>query len=166
MGYGGQFFFRNGFRSIKRPTLLRLLSYPENRVDLQLAGHFEAEERFVARAPYDHTSTSLAEDHHARIGRTSSMPNGFVGRIPMSEVMETFGPLSKRAQGPLLAGHRAGVSACRAEATLSGTFEAGASENPSSASVRATSRSKSGRRSKRNHRLALASGRRANALAS
>jgi len=90
MGYGGQF-SSHGFRSTAT-TLLGLLSYPENRVDLQLA--HSKRKKDSSRAPYDHTkyiaSRAIIMQDWADI--LDALARG----DSMSEVMETFGPLSKR----------------------------------------------------------------------
>lgn len=95
MGYGGQF-SSHGFRSTAT-TLLGLLSYPENRVDLQLA--HSKRKKDSSRAPYDHTkyiaSRKIIMQDWADI--LDAMARG----DSMSEVMETFGPLSKRRRALL-----------------------------------------------------------------
>lgn len=95
MGYGGQF-SSHGFRSTAT-TLLGLLSYPENRVDLQLA--HSKRKKDSSRAPYDHTkyiaSRKIIMQDWADI--LDAMARG----DSMNEVMATFGPLSKRRRALL-----------------------------------------------------------------
>ena len=95
MGYGGQF-SSHGFRSTAT-TLLGLLSYPENRVDLQLA--HSKRKKDSSRAPYDHTkfiaSRAIIMQDWADI--LDALARG----DSMSEVMETFGPLSRRRRALL-----------------------------------------------------------------
>ncbi|MDT3672789.1 MAG: integrase arm-type DNA-binding domain-containing protein [Aromatoleum sp.] len=95
MGYGGQF-SSHGFRSTAT-TLLGLLSYPENRVDLQLA--HSKRKKDSSRAPYDHTKyiasrTLIMQDWADTL-------DALAGGDPMSKIMKTFGPLSQRRRALL-----------------------------------------------------------------
>lgn len=90
MGYGGQF-SSHGFRSTAT-TLLGLLSYPENRVDLQLA--HSKRKKDSSRAPYDHTKyiasrTIIMQDW-------ADILDALARGDSLSEIMEAFGPLSRR----------------------------------------------------------------------
>tara|TARA_R110001583_G_scaffold195118_1_gene369404 strand:- start:144818 stop:146089 length:1272 start_codon:yes stop_codon:yes gene_type:complete len=90
MGYAGRF-SSHGFRSTAT-TLLGLLSYPENRVDLQLA--HSKRKKDSSRAPYDHTKfiasrTIIMQDW-------ADILDALARGDEMKKVMETFGPLSKR----------------------------------------------------------------------
>lgn len=95
MGYGGQF-SSHGFRSTAT-TLLGLLSYPENRVDLQLA--HSKRKKDSSRAPYDHTkyiaSRTIIMQDWADILDALARGEAF------SKIMEGFGPLSKRRRALL-----------------------------------------------------------------
>ncbi|MBV59803.1 MAG: integrase [Nevskiales bacterium] len=95
MGYRGQF-SSHGFRSTAT-TLLGLLSYPENRVDLQLA--HSKRKKDSSRAPYDHTkyisSRAIIMQDWADI--LDALARG----DSMSHIMEAFGPLSKRRRALL-----------------------------------------------------------------
>lgn len=95
MGYLGRF-SSHGFRATAT-TLLGLLSYPENRVDLQLA--HSRRKKDSSRAPYDHTkyiaSRKIIMQDWADI--LDAMARG----DSMNEVMATFGPLSKRRRALL-----------------------------------------------------------------
>lgn len=95
MGYGGQF-SSHGFRSTAT-TLLGLLSYPENRVDLQLAHSKRAKDS--SRAPYDHTKyvssrTLIMQDW-------ADILDALAAGDQMAAIMENFGPLSKRRRALL-----------------------------------------------------------------
>lgn len=95
MGYGGRF-SSHGFRATAT-TLLGLLSYPENRVDLQLA--HSKRKKDSSRAPYDHTkylaSRKLVMQDWADI--LDALARGQT----MNKMMEYFGPLSKRRRALL-----------------------------------------------------------------
>ncbi|MCK6399880.1 MULTISPECIES: tyrosine-type recombinase/integrase [Pseudomonadota] len=95
MGYGGQF-SSHGFRATAT-TLLGLLSYPENRVDLQLA--HSKRKKDSSRAPYDHTKyiasrTIIMQDW-------ADILDALARSDSMSKIMEAFGPLSKRRRALL-----------------------------------------------------------------
>ncbi|WP_193073118.1 tyrosine-type recombinase/integrase [Pseudomonas sp. FME51] len=95
MGYGGRF-SSHGFRSTAT-TLLGLLSYPENRVDLQLA--HSKRKKDSSRAPYDHTKyvasrTILMQDW-------ADILDALARGAALSKIMEDFGPLSKRRRALL-----------------------------------------------------------------
>lgn len=95
MGYGGQF-SSHGFRSTAT-TLLGLLSYPENRVDLQLA--HSKRKKDSSRAPYDHTKflasrTAIMQDW-------ADILDALAAGGQMTEIAEAFGPLSKRRRALL-----------------------------------------------------------------
>jgi len=91
MGYGGQF-SSHGFRSTAT-TLLGLLSYPENRVDLQLA--HSKRKKDSSRAPYDHTkyiaSRIILMQDWADILDALARGDTFGKKI-----MEDFGTMSER----------------------------------------------------------------------
>lgn len=86
--YKGRF-FALGFRSTAT-TLLGLLSYPENRIDLQLA-HIKKD---PSRAPYDHTkylsSRRMIMQGWADILDTLSQGDS------LDALTRRFGPLSTR----------------------------------------------------------------------
>jgi len=88
LGYGGRF-SAHGFRSTAT-TLLGLLGYPENRVDLQLA-HARKDS---SRAPYDHTkyisSRTIIMQHWADI--LGALGEGSTA----AQLTTAFGPMSKR----------------------------------------------------------------------
>lgn len=88
LGYGGRF-SAHGFRSTAT-TILGLLGYPENRVDLQLA-HAKKDS---SRAPYDHTkyigSRKLLMQDWADI--LDALAKGQT----VTQVTNAFGPMSKR----------------------------------------------------------------------
>jgi len=90
MGYGGQF-SSHGFRSTAT-TLLGLLSYPENRVDLQLA--HSKRQKDSSRAPYDHTKYLASRTHVMQ--DWADILDALAGGAQMAQLMEDFGPLSKR----------------------------------------------------------------------
>lgn len=90
MGYGGRF-SSHGFRSTAT-TLLGLLSYPENRVDLQLA--HSKRKKDSSRAPYDHTK--YISSRKIIMQDWADILDALARGDSMNEVMETFGPLSKR----------------------------------------------------------------------
>jgi len=88
LGYGGRF-SAHGFRSTAT-TILGLLGYPENRVDLQLA-HAKKDS---SRAPYDHTKyigsrTLLMQDWADILDALAQ------GQTAM-QVTNAFGPMSER----------------------------------------------------------------------
>jgi integrase len=95
MGYGGRF-SSHGFRSTAT-TLLGLLSYPENRVDLQLA--HSKRKKDSSRAPYDHTK--YIASRKIIMQDWADILDALARGDSMSEVMETFGPLSKRRRALL-----------------------------------------------------------------
>ncbi|CAN5352878.1 tyrosine-type recombinase/integrase [soil metagenome] len=88
MGYGGRF-SSHGFRSTAT-TLLGLLGYPENRVDLQLA-HSKKD---PSRAPYDHAKyvssrTILMQDW-------ADILDALERGDTVAQITNAFGPMSKR----------------------------------------------------------------------
>ncbi|HEY9224890.1 MAG TPA: integrase arm-type DNA-binding domain-containing protein [Variovorax sp.] len=88
MGYGGRF-SSHGFRSTAT-TLLGLLGYPENRVDLQLA-HSKKDS---SRAPYDHAKyvssrTILMQDW-------ADILDALERGDTVAQITNAFGPMSKR----------------------------------------------------------------------
>lgn len=90
MGYLGRF-SSHGFRSTAT-TALGLLSYPENRVDLQLAHSKRSKDS--SRAPYDHTKyiasrTIIMKDW-------ADILDALARGDSVKKVMAAFGPLSKR----------------------------------------------------------------------
>lgn len=95
MGYGGRF-SSHGFRSTAT-TLLGLLSYPENRVDLQLA--HSKRKKDSSRAPYDHTK--YIASRKIIMQDWADILDALARGDSMNEVMETFGPLSKRRRALL-----------------------------------------------------------------
>ncbi|MFC4160696.1 tyrosine-type recombinase/integrase [Chitinimonas lacunae] len=90
LGYGGQF-STHGFRSTAT-TILSLLGYPDNRVDLQLAHQKKSKD--TSRAPYDHTkfisSRRIIMQDWADILDASER-----GATP-EKITQDFGPLSAR----------------------------------------------------------------------
>ncbi|VFR31896.1 Integrase [plant metagenome] len=90
MGYGGQF-SSHGFRSTAT-TLLGLLSYPENRVDLQLA--HSKRKKDSSRAPYDHTK--FIASRKVLMQDWADILDALADGTSMSKIMKTFGPLSSR----------------------------------------------------------------------
>lgn len=95
MGYGGQF-SSHGFRSTAT-TLLGLLSYPENRVDLQLA--HSKRKKDSSRAPYDHTK--YIASRAIIMQDWADILDALAGGEAFSKIMEDFGPLSKRRRALL-----------------------------------------------------------------
>lgn len=88
LGYGGRF-SAHGFRSTAT-TVLGLLGYPENRVDLQLA-HAKKDS---SRAPYDHTKhissrTLLMQDW-------ADILDALAQGQTVTQVTNAFGPMSER----------------------------------------------------------------------
>lgn len=88
LGYKGRF-SAHGFRSTAT-TLLSLLSYPENRVDLQLA-HIKNDS---SRAPYDHTK--YISSRRVIMQDWADILEGFADGASLEQITEQFGPLSKR----------------------------------------------------------------------
>ena len=88
LGYGGRFSM-HGFRSTAT-TLLGLLSYPENRVDLQLA-HLR---RDASRAPYDHTR--YVSSRRLLMQDWADILDAFTEGRSLGDVTREFGPLSRR----------------------------------------------------------------------
>lgn len=90
MGYLGRF-SGHGFRSTAT-TLLGLLSYPENRVDLQLA--HSKRKKDSSRAPYDHTK--FLSSRKIIMQDWADILDALAHGDEMKKVMERFGPLSRR----------------------------------------------------------------------
>lgn len=90
MGYAGRF-SSHGFRSTAT-TLLGLLSYPENRVDLQLA--HSKRKKDSSRAPYDHAR--FIASRKILMQDWADILDALARGDEMQKVMDTFGPLSKR----------------------------------------------------------------------
>src|SRR5690606_21950670 len=90
MGYLGRF-SSHGFRSTAT-TLLGLLSYPENRVDLQLA--HSKRKKDSSRAPYDHTK--YISSRKIIMQDWADILDALTRGDSMDKVMEAFGPLSER----------------------------------------------------------------------
>lgn len=88
LGYKG-LFSMHGFRSTAT-TLLGLLSYPENRVDLQLAHR----QRDSSRAPYDHTR--YVSSRRMLMQDWADILDAFSEGQSLADVTRQFGPLSKR----------------------------------------------------------------------
>lgn len=90
MGYLGRF-SSHGFRATAT-TLLGLLSYPENRVDLQLA--HSRRKKDSSRAPYDHTK--YIASRKIIMQDWADILDALARGDSMDKVMEDFGPLSER----------------------------------------------------------------------
>ncbi len=90
MGYLGRF-SSHGFRATAT-TLLGLLSYPENRVDLQLA--HSRRKKDSSRAPYDHTK--YIASRKIIMQDWADILDALADGASMEQVMEDFGPLSDR----------------------------------------------------------------------
>ena len=90
MGYAGRF-SSHGFRSTAT-TLLGLLSYPENRVDLQLA--HSKRKKDSSRAPYDHTK--FIASRKMLMQDWADILDALARGDEMKDVMQTYGPLSRR----------------------------------------------------------------------
>ena len=90
MGYLGRF-SSHGFRATAT-TLLGLLSYPENRVDLQLA--HSRRKKDSSRAPYDHTK--YIASRKIIMQDWADILDALADGASMEQVMEGFGPLSDR----------------------------------------------------------------------
>lgn len=90
MGYLGRF-SSHGFRSTAT-TILSLLSYPENRVDLQLA--HSKRKKDSSRAPYDHTK--YIASRKVIMQDWSDVLDALARHDSVDKVMEDFGPLSDR----------------------------------------------------------------------
>ena len=88
LGYGGRFSM-HGLRSTAT-TLLGLLSYPENRVDLQLA-HLR---RDSSRAPYDHTR--YVSSRRLLMQDWADILDAFSQGRSLADITREFGPLSAR----------------------------------------------------------------------
>lgn len=90
MGYAGRF-SSHGFRSTAT-TLLGLLGYPENRVDLQLA--HSKKNKDSSRAPYDHTK--YIASRKIIMQDWADVLAALAGGDSIEKIMEQFGPLSDR----------------------------------------------------------------------
>jgi len=90
MGYLGRF-SSHGFRSTAT-TLLGLLSYPENRVDLQLA--HSKRKKDSSRAPYDHTK--YIASRKIIMQNWADILDALARGDSMKKIMAAFGPMSKR----------------------------------------------------------------------
>lgn len=90
MGYLGRF-SSHGFRSTAT-TLLGLLSYPENRVDLQLA--HSKRKKDSSRAPYDHTK--YIASRKIIMQDWADILDALARHETIDKIMENFGPLSER----------------------------------------------------------------------
>lgn len=90
MGYLGRF-SSHGFRSTAT-TLLGLLSYPENRVDLQLA--HSKRKKDPSRAPYDHTK--YITSRKMIMQDWADILDALVRGDSLDAMMENFGPMSER----------------------------------------------------------------------
>lgn len=88
LGYHGQF-STHGFRSTAT-TLLGLLSYPENRVDLQLA-HVRNDS---SRAPYDHTK--YVSSRRLMMQDWADILDALSAGATLEDVTAGFGPMSER----------------------------------------------------------------------
>lgn len=88
LGYGGRF-SAHGFRSTAT-TLLGLLGYPENRVDLQLA-HAK---KSSSRAPYDHTK--YISSRRFIMQDWADVLDALAGGTSPAQVTADFGPMSER----------------------------------------------------------------------
>lgn len=89
LGYKGQF-SAHGFRSTAT-TILSLLGYPDNRVDLQLA-HVKRNDS--SRAPYDHTK--YISSRRILMQDWADIWDIFAEGSNMEDVTEAFGPMSER----------------------------------------------------------------------
>lgn len=89
LGYRGTF-SAHGFRSTAT-TILSLLGYPDNRVDLQLA-HVKRNDS--SRAPYDHTK--YISSRRILMQDWADIWEMFVEGGNMEDATENFGPLSER----------------------------------------------------------------------
>jgi integrase len=90
MGYAGRF-SSHGFRSTAT-TLLGLLSYPENRVDLQLA--HSKRKKDSSRAPYDHTK--FISSRKMIMQDWADILDALARGDEMKKMLDTYGPLSRR----------------------------------------------------------------------
>jgi len=88
LGYHGRF-STHGFRSTAT-TLLGLLGYPSNRVDLQLA-HVQNDS---SRAPYDHTK--YVSSRRLLMQDWADILDAFARGDTLAEVTAAFGPVSAR----------------------------------------------------------------------
>lgn len=88
LGYKGRF-SAHGFRSTAT-TLLGLLSYPENRIDLQLA-HVKKD---PSRAPYDHTR--YLSSRRMIMQDWADILDELAQGGSLSELTRNFGPMSTR----------------------------------------------------------------------
>lgn len=88
LGYGGRF-SAHGFRSTAT-TLLGLLGYPENRVDLQLA-HAKKDS---SRAPYDHTK--YISSRRLIMQDWADILDALAQGTTTSQITDVFGPMSER----------------------------------------------------------------------
>lgn len=89
LGYKGQF-SAHGFRSTAT-TILSLLGYPDNRVDLQLA-HLKRNDS--SRAPYDHTK--YISSRRILMQDWADIWDMFSEGSDMDDVTKKFGPISER----------------------------------------------------------------------
>lgn len=89
LGYRGKF-SSHGFRSTAT-TILSLLGYPDNRVDLQLA-HLKRNDS--SRAPYDHTK--YISSRRILMQDWADIWDMFAEGRNMENVTEAFGPMSER----------------------------------------------------------------------
>ncbi|HLS41925.1 MAG TPA: integrase arm-type DNA-binding domain-containing protein [Paenalcaligenes sp.] len=94
LGYKGQF-STHGFRSTAT-TVLSLLSYPENRVDLQLA---HTKKCNPSRAPYDHTK--YISSRRVIMQDWADIWDALSEGQNLEAVTRQFGPLSKRRKALL-----------------------------------------------------------------
>ncbi|MDZ4077386.1 tyrosine-type recombinase/integrase [Hydrocarboniphaga sp.] len=90
MGFGGRF-SGHGFRSTAT-TLLALLGYPADRVDLQLA-HAKKDS---SRAPYDHTK--FISSRRVIMQQWADILDALAAGKSLTEVTSEFGPLSAKRE--------------------------------------------------------------------
>lgn len=90
LGFQGHF-SAHGFRSTAT-TLFGLLSYPENRVDLQLAHR----KRDGSRAPYDHTK--YVSSRRILMQDWADIWDALAQGVSMQYITHEFGPLSSRRE--------------------------------------------------------------------
>ncbi|MBB5217338.1 tyrosine-type recombinase/integrase [Parapusillimonas granuli] len=88
LGYRGRF-STHGFRSTAT-TLLSLLSYPDNRVDLQLA-HTKKD---PSRAPYEHTK--YVSSRRILMQDWADILDALTQGATLQQITEEFGPMSER----------------------------------------------------------------------
>ncbi|KEZ78237.1 tyrosine-type recombinase/integrase [Salinisphaera hydrothermalis] len=89
LGYGGQF-STHGFRSTAT-TILGLLGYPENRVDLQLA---HQKKKDTSRASYDHTK--YVSSRRMIMQDWADILDALERGDSVDKITKDFGPMSKR----------------------------------------------------------------------